>query len=108
MPYFAKHRLMDQRFQVEEGKELIGCPKDLLIRWEKEGLIELRGAVEKPLIDLPFVDVLTDLNQEQLVKVILDNGLPVRPFSNWPNDKIAQEIRNCCPNLSDLTLPVKE
>lgn len=105
MPYFAKVRLMHQRFQVEEGKELVGCPKDLLVRWKEEGHIELRGDVEKPLIDLPFIDALSNLTQAQLVTVITDNGLPVRPYSNWPNEKIAQEIRNCCQDLSELKLP---
>ncbi len=105
MPYFAKVRLMHQRFQVEEGKELIGCPADLLKQWHDEGHIELKGAVEKPLIDLPFIDALTELDQMQLVEVIKLNALPVRPYSNWPNEKIAQEIRNCCQNVSLLKFP---
>lgn len=106
MPYVAVTVIAHPQCVCREGHEVRRCPATLLKQFIKDGVVKLvgdDGPAEALILDQ---DMLTPLNQKQLLKVITLNGLKaIRPMNNWTDEQIRQAIRDFCEDINTLKLP---
>lgn len=104
--YVALSPIAHPRYNCAEGKTLVNCPPDLLAQFIKAECVKLIGEDGPPTNVIVDQDVLTPLNQRDLVNVIIWNDLRgmVNPKTNWSDEQIRQAIRDVWPDLSTLKL----
>lgn len=113
MPYKAKTVIAHHQYNCLEGKDLVGCPANLLRQFVKDGLAEFYGNPDEPEEGFAeaFQDILTEMNRDELKRFMKINGLAsiIPVAKSWTDEMIRQAIREVVgADMGKMKVPTNE